>query len=136
MPPCRPSRWHHILWRHPPRRVVLSWLGLAVATVCLTCHDIIEECPPLGPGAPEHPAAVMTDGVDGSGMLAELAIPAKPEPWQKTACNAEQGEKSIGGACYLELAEKPPCRNGHFRHDGKCWAAVAKAERPRTSIGQ
>lgn len=86
----------------------------------------------------EAPSPVMTDAADlGSpGMLAELAVPETPPKWQKTACETKRGEVAIRGGCYVELAEKPPCRDGHFRHEGRCWAAVAKSERPANAIGQ
>lgn len=136
---------------HPPRlpkpkltflqrraaELVGCLLGLAVTTLA---HDVLEvedeDCAPVvaeRTAGEELPAPVYTD-TNAPGFLAELSVPKAPAEWQKTTCDREAGEVAIAGACYLELAEKPPCGRGHYRHSEKCWAAVGKTHRPRTSI--
>lgn len=65
-------------------------------------------------------------------------VPATPADWmKKPPCNWEDArEVAIRGACFIRTAESPPCPRRFFEHDGKCFVAVAKAQRPDTSIGQ
>lgn len=93
---------------------------------------------------PQRGSQLVLSPVERDEMLADvkerpdagvrLGVPLKPEPFQKTPpCDAEMGEVAINGACYGEMAKKPPC--GKLReHDGRCYRPIARQERPPTSI--
>lgn len=86
-------------------------------------------------GTPE-PGGFLTDGATDWPGVASLPMPSGPMPGQQTVCDPKRREVSINGGCYKEQAGKPPCAEGEFNHDGKCWAAVTKRTPPSTSVGQ
>lgn len=119
--------------RHRPLRPLI--VACLAVIVCVWCHDAeaptsrevvaVVECP-----------AVVDVRQDGTATgMAGRSIPAKPEEWQQTKpCRTERDEVELSGACYVELARKPPCKAGQYETAGKCWAAVARQRRPNTSI--
>lgn len=88
------------------------------------------------PAAREAPSVLADAATLEPGAVASLTVPERPPEWQETRCDAKRREVSINGGCYKEQAGKPPCAEGEFEHDGKCWAAVAKRAQPLRSIGQ
>jgi hypothetical protein len=64
-------------------------------------------------------------------------VPSKPLlPYQKAPpCLGEAGEKPINGGCWTPIADmKPPCGRYLFRHEDKCYRAVAAD--PTNPVGQ
>lgn len=116
-----------------------SLAGLAIAALYGAATFITQiACTParpaplvLSPVAHEETLADVKERPDAG---ARLGIPLKPEAFQKTPpCDHEMGEVPINGACYAEMAKRPPC--GKLReHDGRCYRPIAKPERDPTSI--
>lgn len=108
----------------------------AVILLSVWCSDA--EAPSTREPYPEVecPAVVDVRQDDTLTGQAGRKVPAKPEDWQQRApCRSENDETEIAGACFIELARKPPCKSGQYESQGRCWAAIAKQRRPSTSIG-
>jgi hypothetical protein len=113
---------------------VLVAAGIALLVLARPAPpEVLPEAPDAGVVL-EAPG-VMTDAAEFD-QWAALKVPDAPPKWQKTSCNERRREVSIKGGCYKQVVGSPPCAEGEFEHDGKCWVAVAKADRPATSIGQ
>lgn len=115
-------------------RAVLTASGLVL--LCVWCSDA--EAPSTREPYPEVecPAVVDVRQDDVFTGQAGRKVPSKPENWmQRAPCKPENDETEIAGACFVELARKPPCKPGQYEHTGRCWAAIAKQRRPSTSIG-
>jgi hypothetical protein len=71
------------------------------------------------------------------GGIEGIPMPDKPTAGQKRPpCDATRGEVELRGACWLELARRPPCPKGIAEHQGKCYIGVGAAPRAPTSIGR
>lgn len=117
------------------KRAVLATVAACLLTVW--CHDA--EAPGRKSRSPsvevECPAVVDVRQDAAYTGMAGRSIPPKPEEWQqREPCRTERDEVALGGACYVELARKPPCKAGQFEAQGRCWAAVARQKRPSTSV--
>lgn len=99
----------------------------AAAPGCLAGEDGAQD------GGVEEPAKVDTRRDGGLAVKAGPPVPLKPEPWQQPA-PCQQGETAIHTACYIETVQKPPCPPRFFEYNSKCYVAVAKPQRPDTSI--
>jgi hypothetical protein len=114
--------------------------AVAVAVLTMLAPLWLPDMASLDPEAPavvdsgvsEEPSALVDASVDWS--IGSLAIPQRPFAWQKTKCDSKRREVQINGGCYKEQAGKPPCAEGEFEHDGKCWSAIHKASPPATSL--
>jgi len=94
------------------------------------------EAPDAGVALAETPEAPALSDASTGEEWASLPIPAKPMPNQETRCEPKRGEVSIRGGCYLELKTPPPCAEGQFEHDKRCWMAVGKRARPGQAISE
>jgi hypothetical protein len=118
--PAAPPRF-----RPDSRPVYLAFVAFCVLLPLVGCLRRQAEPPPVPLVAEE----ALTEG-----EAPVRRIPAKPLEWMKTPpCDDEMGEVVVNGACYVELAKRPPC--GRLpEHAGKCFRAIAKAPREPTSI--
>jgi hypothetical protein len=115
-------------------RVALVLLAVLVGSLPFVRGPLDTEAPDAGTPATEAPAVLADAATPEPDAMASLRVPERPPEWQETRCDAKRDETAINRGCYRELARKPPCAEGSFEHDGKCWAAVAKRTRPAQSI--
>jgi hypothetical protein len=110
-------------------------LALLAYTIIVGLHGACTQPRPvpLSREPVEH-AEFLTDLNERPDAGVRLGIPFTPGPNQKTPpCDPEMGEVPINGACYAEMAKRPPC--GKLReHDGRCYRPIAKQERPPSSL--
>ena len=60
-------------------------------------------------------------------------MPEKPLPGQRQPPCTPRTEIALRGACWRELAVKPPCGNDTYEWEGKCYVPVIPPGRPPTS---
>lgn len=114
--------------------------GAAVVAVLLGSATLM--LPREAPEAPDAGVELALAEPEEGGMTdasmgdewASLPIPPKPGPNQETRCDPKRDEVSISGGCYLRLERKPPCAEGQYVHEGRCYVAVGKRERPATTL--
>ena len=66
-------------------------------------------------------------------------MPKKPLLGQKLAPCSPRIEKTINGACWLEITAEPgadECGEKAYLYNGKCYVGVAPAAKPDVSIGR
>jgi hypothetical protein len=83
---------------------------------------------------PLRPSPAAEDALTEGETPVVVRPPAKPLEWMKVPpCDSDMGEVAINGACYVELAKRPPCGR-LVEHAKSCYRAIAKTPRQPTSI--
>jgi hypothetical protein len=110
----------------PVRLAFYAFCALLPLVGCLTRTAQPQEAAEAAPMAEE----ALTDGK----TPIVVRPPLQALDWQKPPpCDPDMAEVAINGACYVELAKKPPCGR-MVEHAGSCYRAIAKAPREPTSI--
>lgn len=115
----------------------LWWLLMAAYShmnyTCVAFRAMCEERERLERVPATTPASVLP--AQRWGPMHALQMPAKPEAgWLTSAEGCPSHYKAMNGACWIGVEEPPPCPTSYLR-DGKCWAPLARAQRPGVSDG-
>ncbi len=126
----------------PPPRRPLGLVLVGIAAVCALVFALVRlpamPQPPSSPDSlvvtePARPShEVPTDNwepltevsllgtTDGGVLALARPMPSKPYPGQKRPPCRPRVEVEINGGCWVPHAEKAPCPEGLFEHEGKC----------------